>query len=644
MAKHRPSHPYPEPGPSRPWYRTRRNILIGLVAMLGLIVAATVVPNVASVNLASTEGGNYATCRTDPTGQCHVPHSLGTAPTGLQLTPLSPRRAAYLLSLVTGSETATQFAVRAALADGQPLADTKIRFRWISDDPVGDPPPSATSTQTTTAAPPTTTAPSTTTVPTTTAATTTSTPAPQPPAGSPTPVCGQASLNGGPASAPAGAVTVAAGDNSGVNFGRAGTTFWFEPGVHTLGSGVFSQIIPADNTTFVGAPGAVLDGQHVNYFAFTQRASNVTIRYLTIRNFAALNNEGVVNHDSGNNWVIEHNTITNNDGAAMMAGAGQKIIGNCLKDNGQYGLNAYQAGNHITGLVVEGNEFVGNNTGNWEARIQGCGCSGGMKFWAVSGANVRNNWIHHNHGTGLWADNNNNDFLIEGNLIEANEGMGIFYEISYNAIIRGNTLRNNAWVTGREFANRGDNFPVGAIYLSEAGGDTRVPARTSSMEITGNTFTNNWGGVVGWENSDRFCNSPAAVTHDCTLVLGADRTATCSQPAIASEPLFSNCRWKTQRLDIHHNTFAFDPTKVDGGCPTAYCGRSALFANYGSYPDWSPYKARVVQEDITFNQNNRWHDNTYTGPWRFVPYETGRDLTLTQWQAAPYNQDAGSTG
>jgi parallel beta-helix repeat protein len=267
-----------------------------------------------------------------------------------------------------------------------------------------------------------------------------------------------------------------------------------------------------------------------------------------------------------------------------------------------------------------------------------------MKFWAVNGAEVRNNWIHDNRGPGVWADTNNNNFLIENNLIESNDDMGIFYEISYNAVVRGNTLRNNAWVVGREFAGRGDTFPIGAIYLSEAGGDSRLPASTSRVEVVGNTFTNNWGGVVGWENSDRFCNSPASTTDDCTLIVGPTNTTRCSQPAISAEPLRSDCRWRTQNLDIHHNTFAFDPAKVAGGCPTAYCGRSAIFANYGTYPDWSPYKGRVVQDAITFRQSNRWHDNTYTGPWRFVPYETGRDMTLAQWQAAPYNQDAGSTG
>jgi hypothetical protein len=69
-----------------------------------------------------------------------------------------------------------------------------------------------------------------------------------------------------------------------------------------------------------------------------------------------------------------------------------------------------------------------------------------------------------------------------------------------------------------------------------------------------------------------------------------------------------------------------------------------LFANYGTVPNWSPYRARAVQELITFKNANRWHDNTYVGPWQFVPYEAGRDMALAQWQTAPYSQDAGSSG
>lgn len=458
----------------------------------------------------------------------------------------------------------------------------------------------------------------------------------------PAAVCGSSSLDG-PTTAPAGAVVVPAGDNSAVDF-RQATTYYFETGVHTLGGSQYSQIIPASGSTFVGAPGSVLSGQNVNQYAFTGQASGVTIKYLTVRAFKAPTDEGVVNHDSGDNWVVEHNTLTLNKGGALMAGDDNVIRANCLKDNAQYGLNAYQGdADGPVNLLLEGNEFVGNATD--PEPYANCGCSGGMKFWSVDKADIRNNWIHGNHGTGLWADNNNNDFLIEGNLIEDNEGHGIFYEQSYNGKIVNNTIRRNAWKTGREFANRGDNFPIGAIYVSEAGGDSRIPARYTSLEITGNVFEDNWGGVALWENADRFCNSPANTGSDCTLPMDGtqERVAECSQPGIASEPLYSDCRWRTRNVDIHHNTFTIDIAQVDGGCPTNYCGVQAVFSNWGSYPDWSPYKGRVIQEAITFGQANRWHDNTYVGPWSFTAYETSGPKTWEEWQAAPYNQDAGST-
>ncbi|MBE1592150.1 right-handed parallel beta-helix repeat-containing protein [Nonomuraea angiospora] len=455
-------------------------------------------------------------------------------------------------------------------------------------------------------------------------------------------VCGSSSLNG-PTTPPAGAVVVPAGDNSGVNLRQANTTYYFETGTHTLGTDKYAQIMPGNGATFIGAPGAVLDGQRLNLFAFTQQATGVTIRYLTITGFVAPRDQGVVNHDSGDGWVVEHNTIRDNSGAALMAGATNKIRGNCLKDNGQYGLNAYKAGNTITGLVVADNEFTGNNTEDWEHQVPGCGCTGGMKFWAVNGADVTGNWVHGNHGPGVWADTNNNDFLIENNLIEDNDSLAIFYEISYNVVIRNNTIRRNAWASGAERATKGDPFPEAAIYLSEADGEPRLNARTSKIEITGNLLQNNWGGITAWANADRFCNSPASTTGDCTLIVGPTNTSQCSAPAIASEPLYTNCRWWTKNVDVHHNTFAFDPSAVNGGCPTQYCGHMALLSNWGTYPDWSPYKGAVIQQSIVHDSHNSWHDNTYTGPWQFRVTDMGNRIVPGLWVGPQYGQDAGST-
>ncbi|MFB9683337.1 right-handed parallel beta-helix repeat-containing protein [Amycolatopsis plumensis] len=447
----------------------------------------------------------------------------------------------------------------------------------------------------------------------------------------------------GPAAAPAGAVVVdpaVPGDLAAkTRSAGPGTTFWLKPGKHILGDDKYDQVSPKDGNVYVGAPGAVLDGRKINQYAFTGHAANVKINYLTVQGFAAPHDEGVVNHDSGDGWVIEHSTIQDNDGAGLMAGARQQVRGNCLRRNGQYGMNAYSGSTPITALVVEGNEIAGNNTGDWEAKIEGCGCSGGIKFWDVNGADVRGNWVHDNHGTGLWADTNNNDFLIEGNLVENNDSAALIYEISYNAIIRDNTIRKNNWVDGRRYADKSDNFPTSAIYISESGGEPRVKARTAKIEISRNYLENNWSGITLWENADRFCNSPANTSSgDCTRLVPSVKE--CAAPAITGGALRSDCRWKTQHVDIHDNKFVLDPAVV--GCQ-ASCGRMGLLSNFGTYPDWSPYRGDDVQESITFKQDNRWHDNSYAGPWTFIAHSADRVLEIGEWEGAPYSQDSGST-
>ncbi|MER6981128.1 right-handed parallel beta-helix repeat-containing protein, partial [Streptomyces carpinensis] len=447
----------------------------------------------------------------------------------------------------------------------------------------------------------------------------------------------------GPAKAPAGAVTVdpaVVGDLAAKTLSSPpNTTFWLRPGTHRLEPDRYAQVLPKKGDVYLGAPGAVLDGGKKNQYAFGGTAGDVTIRYLTVQGFVAPQNEGVVNHDSADGWVIEHAKIQYNSGAGLMAGARQRVRASCLRGNGQYGMNAYKEGDSIHGLVLEGNEIVGNNTDDWERRQQGCGCTGGAKFWAVDGADIRGNWVHDNRGTGLWADTDNNDFLIEDNVLEANDGAALIYEISYNAVIRRNTIRRNNWVEGRRSADLGDDFPFATVYLSEAGGEPRIKARTDKIEIYRNVLENNWNGITLWESADRFCNSPGNTSSDyCTLLVPDIHR--CKQPAIATAPLYADCRWKTQRVDIHGNRFVLDKSVVD--C-TVRCDRMAVLADYGTYPDWSPYKGERVAEAITLKQDNRWHDNVYLGPWKFVAHDPSRVLDSGQWQGMPYQQDAGST-
>jgi Right handed beta helix region len=466
------------------------------------------------------------------------------------------------------------------------------------------------------------------------------------PASPPARICGNSAiLGGGPAAPPQGAVTVPPGNDSGVNWSRAGATYWFAPGTHTLGAGTFTQIIPASGTKFIGAPGAVLDGKRINSYAFGGPAAHVTISYLTVRDFGAVGgneNQGVVNHNSASWWTIDHSTITGNAGAGVMLGRHNVLTYDCLKSNEQYGFNAYSPTGPAR-LVVEHNEIDHNDTYNWEKHITGCGCTGGAKFWDVNEAVIKDNWIHDNLSVGLWADTNNKNFLVENNYISDNYGSGVVYEISYNALIKDNTFIRDGLVSGP--TNPG--FPTGAIYISESGADSRVLGRFGRvLEITGNTFTNNWGGVVLWENANRFCNSPANTSTDyCTLVDKSVITlSSCSRANIIHQPYYGSCRWKTQNVLIDHNVFNFDPRKMGPSCTAKkFCGFQGLFSEYGSYPSWSPYKGSTVENHITFDQNNHFKSNTYNGPWRFMIRQQDTIVSWEMWQGSPYDQDAGST-
>jgi hypothetical protein len=459
-------------------------------------------------------------------------------------------------------------------------------------------------------------------------------------------VCANGSVLGGaPRSAPAHAVTVPAGDNSSLDFGQAGATYWFAPGVHTLGGDEFKQIIPGQGATFVGAPGAVLDGEHHNDYAFGGYASHVTVSYLTIRNFGTWGDnqgQGVVNHNSAPYWTVDHSTVTDNAGAGVMVGSHDLLSYNCLTDNQEYGFDAYAPGN-VSAITIDHNEISGNDTYNWEAHQQGCGCTGGGKFWDVDGAVVTNNLVLDNLSVGLWADTNNRGFQITGNYISGNYSDGLIYEISYNAEIAGNTFVRNGIAEGP----KNPGFPTSAIYISESGGDARVAGRfRGELRITKNTFADNWGGVVLWENSNRFCNSPANTSSGyCTLVEPDNVTLrSCTAGDIAKQPYYSDCRWKTQNVSVDHNVFDFWPDAVGKTCTVeAACGFQGLFSEYGTYPSWSPYQATAVEKHITFGQENRFFANIYNGPWQFMIYQQGNVVSWTTWRAQPYSQDKQST-
>jgi hypothetical protein len=296
------------------------------------------------------------------------------------------------------------------------------------------------------------------------------------------------------------------------------------------------------------------------------------------------------------------------------------------------------------------------------------GAAGGGKFWEVNGATVTGNWVHDNGFSGLWADTDNVGLNISDNYIDNNWAEGIIYEASYNASITDNTFINNAWGGGPSPGLGG--FPDGAIYISESGSDSRVSSTYgSTFAVTGNTFTNNWGGVVIYENSNRACG----ISNDqlCTLVDPTVYTLTSCGDNIPNgsttdtPDYVDNCRWKSQNVSVSDNTFSFTASDIGADCTVSTdCGFNGLFSEPGTQPTttydgaWPvdasyPYANYVVPNNISNNQNNSFSENTYCGSWNFVGFAQGDNMTQVQWTSGVTNvlgtgdnfkaQDADST-
>jgi parallel beta-helix repeat protein len=270
-----------------------------------------------------------------------------------------------------------------------------------------------------------------------------------------------------------------------------------------------------------------------------------------------------------------------------------------------------------------------------------CGCSGGGKFWQTTNGTVTGNYVHNNIGVGIWVDTDNAGFNISSNYVSNNWAAGIMYEISYNAQINNNTLVGNTISEGSSNATPG--FPDGAIYISESGGDTRVASQyAGQFLVQGNLLTNNWGGVVLWENADRYCSDGSDGV--CTLVDPSTYTmSSCAANLSGTTPFdyYDNCRWKTQNVQVTNNTENIDPASVAANCTVInLCGFSGLFSNYGT----SIYgSSRPIA--VTFHQGNTFADNTYNGPWSFFAWSQSNlanPVAASQWMAPAPTDDCAS--
>jgi parallel beta-helix repeat protein len=292
---------------------------------------------------------------------------------------------------------------------------------------------------------------------------------------------------------PGDAVAISAGDNAKtiVEAHPPGTAFRISAGVHHGFS-----VRPKPHDSFFAEPDAILDGDNnapYAFFAFTSRddpgAHFITIQgasldhRLVIRNYSAGHQDQVgaihPQHGTetglpmGDHWSLQWVEVTLTWATGIVAGPNMTIRQCYIHENGQLGI-----GGGGSGIVIDGNEIATNNSrrvrSEWEA--------GGVKLAKADGAVITNNYVHDNHGPGLWDDIDSGNLLYAGNTVVHNDREGIVHEIGHRAVIRDNV------VTGNGFGKHGWLWGAGILVST-----------SSNTEIYGNTVTGNANGIAAVE-------------------------------------------------------------------------------------------------------------------------------------------------
>ncbi len=256
-----------------------------------------------------------------------------------------------------------------------------------------------------------------------------------------------------------------------------GTRFIIKAGVHLR-----QTITPKSGMTFVGEPGAVLDGENVTPYAFETLVSlprNVTITGLVITRYAPPYQRAAIQGDNGTGWVIADNEISYNAYEGVHPGRHGQVLRNYVHHNTVGGISGYKSDS----TLIEGNEVAFNGTtmlNEDPSRAE----AAGMKFLRQYGLTIRDNNVHDNK-VGIWMDTGYQGTLIEGNTVVGNLSAGIWIEATYGAVVRNNRAeRNGGTTTGGWLAHAG-------IQVSNS----------PNVEIYGNVVAHNMNGIGVMETS-----------------------------------------------------------------------------------------------------------------------------------------------
>lgn len=255
-----------------------------------------------------------------------------------------------------------------------------------------------------------------------------------------------------------------------VDANPVGTVFLLRAGVHAG-----QQVTPKAEQEFIGESGAILDGQDSREFAFGGYGvpgARVRIMGLEIRNYVPSQLDfGAILCDNCADWIVEDNVIHDIHGVGVRLGSGMTVRNNHIYGNHNLGIGGFSIGD----VIIEGNEIEGNG---FDGRS---GEFAGLKILNARDLVLRDNYVHHNRGRGLWLDTDIFNALLENNVVVDNEMEGIWLEVVCGAIVRDNLAERN----GLEFSVGGWPDKAGIQVVNG-----------TDIEIYGNVVRDNLNGIA----------------------------------------------------------------------------------------------------------------------------------------------------
>jgi hypothetical protein len=308
-------------------------------------------------------------------------------------------------------------------------------------------------------------------------------------------------------------------------------------------------------------------------------ANKVSIRNLIIEKYACPGQFGAIGfQDPGDCWIIEKNEVRLNHGAGIIAGSYSVVRENYVHDNGQIGIKASRniAPGIVENILIEGNRIFFN--GKDEIGFNWLWEGGGTKFSKTKNLTVRNNIVLNNRGAGLWTDIDNIGTVYENNIVEDNLDNGIFHEISYDAIIRNNTVRRN-------------------------GGDTIYRDRRHCYEVEGKIKTGGYFHhaqimVSSSENVQVYNNLVDAGNHMNGIIVRYDY-----RDEKGSDKLY-----KSKNVTVHHNEIL-----VPEGNPYGISGGWINTCDYNT--SWHPDPLSATGHNFDFDVYHTANSDEYRWIW-----------------------------